>query len=320
MPGPNLLYCVALLLLEVLYLSVLLWIGGRVPAGSFDGRPMFIAVVAPYFLWVRFHLDRVASRALDAFRPALSASDAEISRLRYELTTLSARTTRIVTAVAVVLFVANATVRDALLWQYASSLEAGLLALAPVGIFTGAVLAVSIVQAVHQLRMVERLHDMAEIDLFRSKPLHAFSRLTAETGVSLLLIAYFVAVVRPDFASQSRAFQVVLALVVPTAIACFVLPLRSMHRRVDAEKHRRLGVVATRMQTLFDRLHERVDQGDLADADKLNLQIASIVTEREVLSRTPSWPWNPAALTAFVSALVPALLWVIQRILTRLGF
>ena len=41
-----------------------------------------------------------AAAALDAFRPMLAVSDAEFLRLRYELTTLPARTTRIVTAVA----------------------------------------------------------------------------------------------------------------------------------------------------------------------------------------------------------------------------
>src|SRR5262249_61623882 len=56
-PGPNAVYCLALLLVEVAYLTGLLWMNGRVPVGSIDFRDTFIAVVAPYLLWVRFHLD-----------------------------------------------------------------------------------------------------------------------------------------------------------------------------------------------------------------------------------------------------------------------
>lgn len=108
---------------------------------------------------------------------------------------------------------------------------------------------------------------------------------------------------------------------VPTAVACFVLPLRSMHQKLDAEKSRLLGLVGSRMQALFDRLHQRVDQGIFTDAGELHQQIASLVTERDVLARMSTWPWDPATLTGFVSALVlPAFLWVLQRVLERVGF
>jgi hypothetical protein len=131
-----------------------------------------MVVVAPYLLWVRFYLDGVAAAALDVFRPVLAVSDAEFLKLRYELTTLPARTTRIVTWLAIAAFLLNvALLPGSIVWQYGSSLEAALIAIGPVGLFTVAVVAVSTFQAIHQLRMVERIYDLVgKIALLRAKP------------------------------------------------------------------------------------------------------------------------------------------------------
>jgi hypothetical protein len=272
---------------------------------------------------VRFHLDHVAAAALDAFRPVLSVSDAEFLRVRYELTTLPARTTRIVTSVAIAVFLLNAVLLPgSILWQFGSSLEAALIAIGPIGLFTVAVVAVSTVQAIHQLRMVERIYDrVGKIALLRAKPLYAFSQLTARTGASFLLLTYYVAAVRPDLVSRNPALEALLVAMIPTAVACFVLPLRGMHRRLAAEKDHALGEVASRLEAVFARLHERVDRDVLADADKVNLQIASLSAEREALARVSTWPWEPATLTGFLTTLLlPIFLWGLQRVLERVGF
>jgi hypothetical protein len=197
-----------------------------------------------------------------------------------------------------------------------------LLAIAPVGLFTVAVVAVSTVQAIHQLRMVERIYDLVgKIALFRARPLYAFSQLTARTGASFLFLTYYVAAVRPDLASGSPAMGALLVAMVPTAVACFVLPLRGMHRRLSAEKDHALIALASRFEAAFARLHERADQEVLADADKLNAQITSLSAEREALARVSTWPWEPATLTGFVTTLLlPAVLWGIQRLLQKVGF
>jgi NTE family protein len=223
MPGPNVLYFLGLLVFQFAYVTGLLWSNGKLPVGSIDLRLAFIVVVTPYLLWVRFYLDRVAAAALDAFRPVLAVSDAEFLRLRYELTTLPARTTRLVTSVAISAFLLNAVVvPDSIVRQYGSSLEAALIVIGPITLFTFAVAAVSTVQAIHQLRMVERIYDLVgTIALLRAKPLYAFSQLTARTGVSFLLLAYYIAAVRPDLVSGSPALQVAVGAMVPTAVACF---------------------------------------------------------------------------------------------------
>jgi hypothetical protein len=322
-PGPNLLYVLGLLFAELAWLTGVLWANGKVPVGTIDFGRTFLVVVAPYLLWARFHLDRVAGEAMDRFRPALEVSDSEFRRLRYELTTLPAQTTWIITGIAVLAYGANITVMpESIVTQFTASREESVLLIGPLAVFTLTVLAVCTAQAARQLWMVDLLHGLAtRIDLFRAKPLYAFSGLAARTGMSFALLAYFMASVRPDMMRGAPALKLTVTAMVPTAIACFVLPLRGMHLRLVAEKDRMIAEAGARYAALLARLHECVDQGVLTDADKLNNQLSSIAAEREALARVSTWPWEPATLTGFVSALIfPVALWAVQRLLTRLGF
>jgi hypothetical protein len=322
-PVPNWLCFTGLMVLLLVYMTGMLWWNGRLPVGSIDPSRVFIVVVTPYLLWVRFHLDQVACAALDDFRSSLAVDDRELMRLRYELTTLSARTTWLVTVACLVVAVANWLIMpESLLDPYAGSRARALVAFGPVAVSTLVVVGVTTVHALHQLGMVQQLHDrVATIRLLRTKPLYAFSGLTARTGASMLLFVYFVAAVRPDLVFGSPSMKAVFAAIVPTAIGCFVLPLRGIHRRIAAEKERALAETAGRIEAVLARLHERVDQANIADADKLNMQLSGLVTERDLLDRVSTWPWEPATLTGFVTTLVlPALVWALQRVVERMGF
>jgi hypothetical protein len=139
--------------------------------------------------------------------------------------------------------------------------------------------------------------------------------------MSLLLLVYYVTAVRPDVLLASPPLKMLVLAMVATAVGCFILPLRGMHRRIAAEKDRALALTALRFETLTARLHERFEAGDVADADKLALQLAGVVTERDAVSRIPTWPWDTTTMTAFVTTMVlPVIVWILQRVLTRLGF
>lgn len=322
MPGPNCLYALVIAALQLAYLTVGLWAAGTVPTGTVNLRLAFFAVVTPYFLWVRFMLDRVAVTALERFGGALGVDPAEHGRLRYQLTTLPARLTNVVSAIAVTVFLVNVTfLPDAVVLQYGRNRAEAILVVAPISLLTFAVVAVAITQAIHQLRMVERVHELARgIDLWQGGPVYAFSALTARTGVSFLLVTYFVAVVRPDLVRQSPALEILLIAMVPTAIACFVLPLRGMHQRLTAEKDALLVASTGRLQAALQRLHQRVDEGQLGDADKVNQQLTSLVTERDALGRLSTWPWQASTVMGFGSAALPVVVWAVQRVLERAGF
>jgi hypothetical protein len=299
----------------------MLWWSGSLRDG-FDLGRIFVVVIAPYMLWVRFYLDGVAARAMDAFRPALSVSDEEFFRLRYELTTLPAPLTRIATIAAIVGYVVNATLLpDRIIAQFGPSRGVAAVMLAPVAIFTLAVVLISTAQAVRQLWMVDLLHGLAEhVNLFRVKPFYAFSGLAARTGMSYLVLAYFIAAMRPDIVRETPALQVLIFAMLPTAIACFVLPLYGMHLRLVAEKDRLLAEANGRYETLLARLHARVDEEILTDAEKISHQLSSVAAEREAIARLSTWPWEPATITGFLTTLVlPLLIWLVQRLLGRFG-
>ncbi len=322
LPGPNGLYVFGLFLLEWIWTTALLWANRDMPFGSFDLRRTFIVVIAPYLLFVRFRLDRAATTAMDAFRPALAVGDDEFHRLRYELTTLPARTTWVVTAFALLSYVVNAALLpDWIVKQFGTTRLSSAVILAPVGFLTMAVVGISTAQAIRQLWMVDLIHGLArKVSLFRAKPLYAFSRLTSRTGVSLLLLAYYVAAARPEIVRDTPVLKLLIVATVPTAVACFIVPLYGMHLRLVAEKHRLLEEAGSRFECIIGRLHERVDQDVLADADKLNNQLSSIVAEREAIAQVSTWPWDAAAVTGLVTTLVlPVILWLVQRLLGRLG-
>jgi hypothetical protein len=321
-PGPNAAYLVGLLLLEAIYVSSLLWWNAKVPIGEIDFLRLFIVVVAPYLLAVRYDLDRVACAALDNFRTALTVDDRELQRLRYELTTLPADTTRNATAIAIVVFVVNwGQAPAALLDQYALSARSALIFMAPLGLFTFIVASLSIAQAVHQLQMVDYLHGRATtIRLLRTKPLYAFSHLAARTGMSFLLLIYYAAAVRPDVLLASPPLKILVAAMIVTSVGCFLLPLRGMHRRIAAEKDHALSRTALRFEALTTRLHDQIEAGNLADADRIAMHLAGVVTERDAIARVSTWPWEPATVTAFVTTMVlPIIVWVLQRVATRMG-
>src|SRR5262249_49188982 len=195
--GPNWLYALAVLVAQSAWVLAIFWWNGSLRHG-FDVSRIFFVAIAPYMLWVRFYLDGVAARAMDEFRPALAVSDEEFSRLRYELTTLPAPLTRIATIAAIVGYIVNAVLLpDQIIAQFGPSGGVTAVLLAPVAMFTLAVVAISTAQAARQLWMVDLIHGLAEhVNLLRVKPFYAFSGLASRTGMSFLVLAYFTAAVR----------------------------------------------------------------------------------------------------------------------------
>ncbi len=56
------------------------WIDGTVAIGTFDSPYSFVAVYPVGFIAAIHYLDDTASRAFDAFRPALGRSESEMAR------------------------------------------------------------------------------------------------------------------------------------------------------------------------------------------------------------------------------------------------
>jgi hypothetical protein len=100
--------------------------------------------------------------------------------------------------------------------------------------------------------------------------------------------------------------------------ATFALPLTGAHRRLVAEKKRRLAETAAHFQATSEELHRTLEQQRLSRVDQLNKALASLELEWNVLRRIPTWPWEPGAVRGLTAALLlPVVVWLVQFFLGR---
>ncbi len=188
------------------------------------------------------------------------------------------------------------------------------------------ILSTFLYHTIHQLRQVRRIYaSYAEVDLFHTGPLFAFSTLTARTAVALIIANYamlagFVAV-SPILASNPISVAITLITTV-MAVVVFSWPLLDLHNRMKAEKQQMLDKNASEMKISFNETRRRIEMGefhDMADMAPLKDMVDTLIAERTVLEKLPTWPWQAATARGFGTALLlPILLWLMQRILERL--
>lgn len=274
-------------------------------------------------LAVAGYLRRVAGSAFDAFRPALSIPETEVARLRYELTVIPSGPAYAAVAAAIAVSAVSLVINPAATGTVALT---GMLLVGAFGlqVTVASVMFVLLLQLFRQMRQIRRtLARSVVIDVFRPGPLHAFSRLTSRSGIALLLLLGSTFVVLPSSALASEAFLVTWLpyLVAPPliAVAAFVLPLYGMHGRLVDEKERLQSETEERLQDLFAEINGDVDTRDMTRADALNKTLASMLQQRDVLAKLPTWPWSSGTLRGFVTAIfLPLALFLLQRFLSQL--
>ena len=317
LPGPTWVLYTAVLLAIALATHAVAWAEGLARVGTFDPLLTSLAVYLVGSFAAIHYLDLAAARAWVSFRPATRLADVEAERVAYQLTTMPVRPTLGWTILGLVLAVVYSA------GQYGQPLDLagepltfGITAVAGLVSFAGA--AVLIYHTLRQLRLIRRIHDYVEsIDLLQLEPLHAFAGVTATTGVYLLGFIYLSALTDPaTFANPALlAFMIAAA---GLAIASFVAPLYGIHVRIAAEKSRRLGAVNRRLDGALRDLDRRAEDRDLSEADAVNKHLSSLLAEREVMARTPTWPWSPETLRGFVTAIIlPIVLWLVFRFLEQ---
>jgi hypothetical protein len=92
LPGPAWLFYGLLLLVLILLTNALQWRDGTLPLGIFHPVRVTEPFYLVYALALIHYLNEVARRALEGFRPAMEIDESAYTRLRYELTTIPART------------------------------------------------------------------------------------------------------------------------------------------------------------------------------------------------------------------------------------
>jgi hypothetical protein len=317
LPGPAWAFFVALMAIGIVAFNGQAWLSGLTPVGAFTVALTYAAIFPVAVLWLIKYLDRVARDAFETYRPALVGSDAEAERWRFELTVSPARPALALSLLTVAGIVFGYITDPAA--QVVSGLSPSTVALwFPLQTAAGVLIVMLLYQTLHQLRAVSRVHRVAgHVDLFQPAPLYAFSQLTSRTGIALVLMVSSWAFLFPErFAAPSTV--VFAAGMGAVAVAAFVLPLEGMHVRIVGEKRRLQSEVGRRLTAAVGALHASVDGSDLSQADALNNTLSSLIAERELVAKLPTWPWQTGTLGGFVGAiLLPIGLWLVTRLLEK---
>jgi hypothetical protein len=231
LPGPSWLYYLGIGLVLLLVMAIVLWIERAYPVGTLFPVHLVIPGMIALLLALLYVLGNRADAALTALRPALQASEEEYSKLRYQLTTLPAHPTLLASLATVTVTII--ILLDAI-GGHPSSFEP--LAKSPISeslIYFVYMIGYWIFGAlmyytVRQLRLIDRIYTRhTRINLFRMRPLYAFSKLTALTAVSLAIPTYVWTALNPS--SDVIAIGILL-LITALVVAAFVWPLLGVHR------------------------------------------------------------------------------------------
>ena len=322
LPGPRWVAYAGIAVLGILLQHAQLWSTGRVEFGTLDRVNTYWGVIIAVALWLPGYLERSARSRFERFRPALEVSSSDADRLGYELTMIPGRLSLVITALAAVATAAS-FVADPV-GTGVAGLPPVMLALAfVIQLVVAAVFIQVFYRLLRQVRLVRQiLEQHVQVDVFRPGPLHAIASLTARPGAVLTLaLATFVVIV--PVTNDPVAFLVGWGplLVVPPilAIVAFVAPLTGAHDRLEAQKDQLQDATERRIRGLIDDLDREVDTRDLARIDTYNKALTTLLVERDVLAKLPTWPWSLGTLRGFLSAiLLPLTLFVLQQALSRL--
>jgi hypothetical protein len=317
LPGPAWLFYVLGVLATALLINAILWIDGSVPLGSVGSIPGIFPPFVFYFLALYHYLTRMGSRSLQAYRPLLEMGEAGIARVDHELAVLPRRLGLLAIPVGLastIPYVQDPATFGALIPQSALPYVA---AIAITGFFAAAFFCLFI-RSIRQLRMVRRLHVQAtNINLLKLEPTHAFSALTARTGIGLILVLILGYIYNPStFGSNLNLVQYGgLALL---AVIVFVVPIIGMRDLLEQEKERALNETSDLLQSASDDLHNKASRRAYDDFGGIESTISALIRERELLGGISTWPWDPRTIRSFASTLLlPIFLWLVTQLLGR---
>ena len=313
LPGPYWAAYLVFFILEVGALQVVAWLT------EFNQLFVFEPVLLIFPFWLCFglavmtYLNGFAGQMVSHFCTLLNGDDETEARLRYEFTVMPARPVVINSLFWVVIyFILWLFNYEAVkqIWSFESPYL--IAAVFVVGLASFTIGSAIYYQAIRQLFLVHRtLAKVESINIFQLDPVYAFSRLTARIGISRLILLS-VTVLLLSRLTGPLVF-VIYGLQGILALCAFVLPLWSIHTRLVAEKRELQDASNLRMQETLQLLSAYLDEKNLAPMDEINKALASLVLERETLSKIPTWPWRTETLRGFASALLlPVLLLLIQ--------
>ncbi len=319
LPGTSWIYYLGLGLVLFLIPSIVYWVEGVLPVGTFLPVQVFIAGVIGFFLGMFHYLDGRAGASLANMLPALKVSEEEYQELQYRLTNLPAGLTLIASLVTLAIIFLTELM--------AEPYRVELLDVSPVSanlfrviyILGWWVMGAFLYHAVHQLRLIHRIYTQyTRVNLFRMRPMYAFSKLSALTAGSLAMVLYGWMAVAPNVSLADPITFIFTVIILLITVVIFLWPQLGIHNLQVAEKERLLEEANQRFEAIIGELHRRLDAGELDQMNDLSATMTNLELELNSLKRIHTWPWQPETVRWLVTALVlPLGLWLIQFVLQR---
>ena len=317
LPVPYWLMYFVLFILQVLIHHIVDWVDGSLPVYTFRSLILFY----PLWIWspliIMTYLDSIALEALSTFYPLLDIPADTIGRLKYEFTTMPARsviisasiwtgiyaifTYSIYVPVYMVLRLGSLGLVYNILEGWACFLMGGIL----------------LYHTIRQLRLVHRTVKLVkQFDLFQLDPVYAFSVLTSRTGVVSILLPSLTFLIVPF---QLSPVPIIALLIqgIMVALAVFALPLWVVHQRLVTEKRKLLAEHGQRVKSTLAQLYRSMDDNKLGDVAQLNSVITTLNAGRSILEEIPTWPWRAGLFTGFLSAIVLPIILLLAQIAIR---
>ena len=313
LPVPYWLTYFLLFILESMINHVIAWVDGWLPPFTFTQ----VILLFPLWQWGTFaaltYLNTTSEAALARFRPLLDCDEAAIDKKAYEMTTMPRRGVILSGLLWLIVYsMLTWLAYDAFYVGYGLGISSQVFIFLE-GLVCFATGSVIYYHSLRQLWLVNRLVQMVKrFNLFSLQPVHAFSRLTARTGITWMFLLALTLLTFP--LDMARWLMLVMwAFQVGLALAAFILPLRFVNYHLIAEKRRLLADNSRRIESALGQLHQRLDQNEFSEMELLHNAIEGLTAERDILAKIPTWPWKTSTLTGFLSAIVlPVVLLLIQ--------
>lgn len=284
---------------------------------------VFNSFFVPFLVGLIYLLDEQAVTALDLMRPALDTAEDAFEQYRYMLSHMPARATLLAgMALVVVVLVMEWQGPVPAVYDALDGLPLFAIVFQMVDKGSAFLFGAFIYHTIRQLRLIHTINlHHTRINLFDLEPLQSFSRVTALTAVGLVAGVYGWLLINPELLTDPLIFVFVI-LITLLAVAVFVLPLLSVHRRMEMEKKGRLAELDQQFEIVFSAFNQGLRDDDYATVERLNGTIASLDIQRSRIAAIPTWPWRPETaqftLTAITVPLILSLLpFFIEQALSR---
>jgi hypothetical protein len=305
-----------------LLVHVLLWLTGRTGLGSFSLPYAALAGWSIFCLAAWDYLNRVAARAVAAFRPAtdLTLEDARVLTGRLtNLPPIAAWLALPLAAAWVVALYAS----DPTFFGLATG-QGGLDAVIRlIGWINAIAVVLATMRALLVLAIIARAHEMiTHLNLFAPEPLFAFSALTVRMALVFITLTYLFSLAFPTVTATPVGSMYILAVVVPLSLVAFLLPLMGIHEAMVREKRCLGAKVRERIEKVIAAIHGLADGERPPRLAAIQVQkelLAALQIEEDAIHRTSTWPWSPSTLRSLlVAVLLPLAIFVAQSLLGRL--